>query len=366
MKENWIEMTKTLADSDLVSFQPVFLICSERSGSNLIRSMLDAHPRVFGPPSFHVGRHIGRHFHRVGPLSESNPRWDLVIEEIGKRVTRHVGEEHGERVKTLLNEIELSHFGDVLKVVYGALINKADRIKYVFVKENHIHEQAPFLIHYFPDAKFVFQVRDPRDYFASVKAMKEGWLRNKYGSTRIAMSIWRDDQLGGLNLLGHLGSERVYFQRYEDLIADPESVLTGLCQFLGLEYDDEMLTYHERDSTRKMADKRDAWSNLARPVMSDNANKYRQVLSSGSIRMVETWLGDLMKFFGYPLDFPDKQDPGFWPTIWPQLLEPVERIANGDKSPFYSAHGVGFLRRLSSQSTPLQASYAVRQADAVD
>lgn len=324
--------------------------------------MLDAHPRVYGPPSFHVGRHIGRHFHRVGPLTGSNPRWSMVIEEIGKRVTRHVGAEQAARVKSLLNETELSHFGDVLRVVYGALISEADGIKYVFVKENHIHEQAPFLIHYFPDAKFVFQVRDPRDYFASVKSMKEGWLRNKYGSTRVAMSIWRDDQLGGLNLLAHLGPERVYFQRYEDLIADPESVLTGLCQFLGLEFDEEMLAYHQRDSTRKMAGKLDAWSNLARPVMSDNANKYRRVLSSNSIRMVETWLADLMKFFDYPLEFPDKRVPGFWPTIWPQLLEPIERLANGDRSPFYSAQGMSFLRRLSAKSPPLQARYAVRQS----
>ncbi|MCP4469522.1 MAG: sulfotransferase [Gammaproteobacteria bacterium] len=359
-------MAKTLIDSDLASFQPVFLICSERSGSNLIRSMLDAHPRVFAPASFHIGRHIGRHFHRVGPLTASNPRWDIVIEEIGKRVDRHVGSEQAARVKSLLNETELSHFGDVLRVVYGALIDPADGIKYVFVKENHIHEQASFLLHYFPDAKFVFQVRDPRDYFASVKAMKEGWLRNKYGSTRVAMSIWRDDQLGGLNLLGHLGPERVYFQRYEDLIADPESVLTGLCQFLDLEFDAEMLAYHRRDSTRKMAGKLDAWSNLARPVMSDNANKYRKVLSSGSIRMVETWLGDLMKFFDYPLEFPERKVPKFWPTIWPQLLEPIERYANGDKSPFYSAQGVGFLRRLSSKCPPLKARYAEGQTDDAD
>ena len=354
-------MTETIIDSDLASFQPVFLICSERSGSNLIRSMLDAHPRVFAPPSFHVGRHIGRHFHRVGSLSNSNPRWVLVVEEIAKRVARHVGSEQGARVKSLLNEAELSHFGDVLRVVYGALIHQADGIKCVFVKENHIHEQAACLLHYFPNAKFVFQVRDPRDYFASVKSMKEGWLRSKYGSTRAAMNIWRDDQLGGLNLLAHLGREQVYMQKYEDLISDPEAVLTGLCQFLGLEFDAEMLEFHQRDSTRKQAGKLEAWSNLARPVMSDNANKYRQVLSSSSIRMVETWLGDLMKFFDYPLDFPEKPVPGFWPTFWPQLLEPIERLANGDKAPFYSAQGVGFLRRLSAISPPLEVSYDIRK-----
>lgn len=324
--------------------------------------MLDAHPQIFAPPSFHVGRHIGRHFHCVGPLTDSNQRWKMVVEEIGKRTDRHVGEEAGARVRSALKESQLSHFGDVLRVFYSALFSEADGIKFVLIKENNIHEQATSLIHYFPDAKFVFQVRDPRDYFASVKSMKEGWLRNKYGSTRIAMNIWREDQLGGLNLLTHLGPERVYFQRYEDLIAHPESVLSGLCQFLGLEFDVSMLAFHERDSTKKMAAKLDAWSNLARPVMSNNANKYRDKLSRGSIRMVETWLGDLMKFFGYSLDFPEKRHPAFWPTIWPQLLEPIERLANGDKRPFYTAHGVGFLRRLSLKSPPLQASYVPRHA----
>lgn len=34
--------------------------------------------------------------------------------------------------------------------------------------------------------------------------------------------------------------------RYEDLLSDPERELTRLCRFLVLDFEPEMLTYHER------------------------------------------------------------------------------------------------------------------------
>jgi hypothetical protein len=45
-------------------------------------------------------------------------------------------------------------------------------------------------------------------------------MGNKFGSVRNALNVWRDDQAGGLAAYGLLGTQRVFLQRYEDLVAN--------------------------------------------------------------------------------------------------------------------------------------------------
>ena len=94
------------------------------------------------------------------------------------------------------------------------------RGKHAFIKENNIHQMLFFLVDCFPDAKFIFQVRDPRDFLLSCVARRKRLLGNKFGSIRNAMNVWREDQLGGLMAYGLLGPQRVFLQRYEDLVGD--------------------------------------------------------------------------------------------------------------------------------------------------
>ena len=64
------------------------------------------------------------------------------------------------------------------------------RGKHAFIKENNIHQMLFFLVDAFPDAKFIFQVRDPRDFLLSCVARRKRWLGNKFGSIRNAMNVY--------------------------------------------------------------------------------------------------------------------------------------------------------------------------------
>lgn len=110
-----------------------------------------------------------------------------------------------------------------------------------------------FLLLAFSDAKFIYQVRDPRDFLASAKARRKQWLGNKFGSQRQAMTVWREDQEGGLAALALLGPERVCLLRYEDLVADAQNNLERICKFIGIEFDPAMLSLHEGAEAKKVA-----------------------------------------------------------------------------------------------------------------
>lgn len=336
----------------------VFLICSERSGSNLIRVILGCHPEIYAPPPMHLGRDLGRSFYTLTHKRGTDPAWQMAVDEVRKRAARLFGEDCARDICEQISETEPSDFGAWLDLIYRVLMTRESGKRILLLKENNIHTQVFFLLHYFPNAKFVFQVRDPRDYLASVRARRKGWLGNKYGSTRRALEVWRDDQLGGLNILAHLGPERVFLQRYEDLISDPSNVLTNLCTFLDLDYSPSMLEFHRDESVTRIATEGGPWENLSRPLMSDNSQTYKRKLGKFHVRIVETYLGALMDLFGYTRALPMTRKPGFLPTFLPQITEPLERLVNSQRQPFYVEEGSGFSKNLESHSRVLVFTYA--------
>jgi hypothetical protein len=335
----------------------VFLACSERSGSNLISSILGAHPRIKSPPPYHFARDVILNLHATGPGAADPAR--KVLNDQMLHMARTLGDEdQAGRLGAWLDAHPDATGAELARYVYAGLVDKpgADT---VVVKENNLHRAAFFVLACFPEAKFVFQVRDPRDYLASAKARKQRVAGNKFGSLRNALTVWREDQLGGLALLGLLGPQRVFFQRYEDLVSHPRAVLEPLCEFLGVPFNAAMLDFHAGEDAARLSGTSGARENLSRPLMAGNFGKYRKTLSGGEIRTVETWLGELMDRFGYARDFPARSRPRGGDVFWPQLTEPFERLLNGERLPFYASGTKRLQARLRAAAGPVARPYVV-------
>lgn len=333
----------------------VFLICSERSGSNLMSTILRCHSRVAAPPPYHLCRDIGMNLHATLGEGTASPAWRVMQRSLVARVERLDSREAAERLERWLGTIDEISFCDIARFVFCEL-DGAGAPQTVFVKENNIHQMLFFILRCFPDAKFVFQVRDPRDYLVSARARRRRWLGNKFGSDRRALEIWHEDQLGGLRAMAHLGPDRVFFQRYEDLISQPEAVLSALCTFMGLEFEPGMLEFHRSEHAARQAGAGGQWENLSDPLMAGNSGKYRQGLTKRRITMVETYVGDLMERFGYQRDFPHTQAPGLLRVFWPQVSEPLERFVNGEWRPFSPVGISADVAPLAGAITPRYAS----------
>lgn len=332
--------------------QYVFLICTERCGSNLISTMLGAHSQVVAPPPYHFARDVVLNWRLRGDPEA----WSVVRAQLLHRVTMLGSEATAGLLSDWMDTHPGATAGELARFVYAGLDPKAGATT-VFVKENNLHRVMFFILHAFPDAKFVFQVRDPRDYLASAQARKGFWGGNKFGSNRHALEVWRNDQQGGLAVLGLLGPERVWFQRYEDLVSRPRDVLEPLCEFLGLKFEAGMLTFHESNKAQRLGESGSARANVGKPLMAGNFGKYRNQLSSGQIRMVETWVGDLMDELGYPRDLVAPGKTRGLRTVGPQLTEPFERLVNGEVEPFYTTGQKRFLRKLRGSAPTLRAPY---------
>jgi len=271
-----------------------FLICSERSGSNLVTSLMSGHPQFSGPPPTHMFRLFGLNKGHYLPFtSESRAQFltdfhDARSTILGDWNTSFTPEELLDACRSSQNMAAAFDF------MYRREC-ESDGASQVFVKENHTYRLIPFLLDHWPDARFVFQVRDPRDVAAS-------WVNTSSvpGGVKEAVSIWYADQHQTIECLSDpCLTEKTVQIRYEDLITDPSEVLNGVCRHLEVGFDTGMLSAHQNPRTAKTAQQIDAWSNLQRPVMSQNAGKFRSVLTDDDVLYIELKCAELMKQFGY-------------------------------------------------------------------
>lgn len=332
-------------------FSPVFLLCSERSGSNLIRVMLGEHPDIFALPPKHFIRDIIARSDCFG-IAPGQVLKQPFHQDLRDKIHGYLP---AEKAQDLFDQLRDLGPRGILKTLYHSLARHSGA-RVMVIKENELHRSGLQIMDAFPQARFIFQVRDPRDFMASAITLKGGGHHNKFGSFRNALRIWEDDQRFGLNVLGYLGPERVFFQRYEDLVSDPERVLSHLCGFLGLGFDPRMLSYHQNPSVQADAERVRGRKNTAKPLMKENFNKYRAVLSDQQIAAIEAHLAPLMQRFGYGLEN-DPAHLGTAPMIWPSLVEPEERSANQNWSSFYFSNRIGHHRHLDHLSTPLAPRY---------
>ncbi|EMP55946.1 sulfotransferase domain-containing protein [Marinobacter santoriniensis NKSG1] len=191
--------------------------------------------------------------------------------------------------------------GDIKSLIQNIFLEEAfeNGKQHVFIKENHVYEFLPFLMSYFPESKFVYQTRDPRD-------MALSWKRNSGhpGGVVRAARQWKLDQqqsLKNYHLLEHQG--KAHFVRYEDLTQNSEVEIRKILDFLGVPFDSEIFEFHNDEMTKKNAGMQNAWSNISKGIISNNSKKYLKDLTESEIKVVEKICWYEMKHLGYQTEF---------------------------------------------------------------
>lgn len=285
----------------------IFLMCSERSGSNLVARLFDAHPQICGPGTAHLADSILPELYRYAPFDST--RWGQLVSDVHALLQIKNAE-----WKRQFKESELKACvppGDVAGLLRFIYLEeaRAHGKPVVFVKENRIYEFSGFLAAHFPDARYIYVYRDPRDMAASWKhayAIRGGVLR--------AAETWRRDQYGFLLMKAGLEATVLPSESkatidsyqtslpsasYEDLVQTPETTLSRLCATVGVDFDPAMLEYHNLSRTHKNAEAVADYGNIARPVFTKSVGSYRDRLDANEICYIENACSELMAALGY-------------------------------------------------------------------
>jgi hypothetical protein len=214
-----------------------FVVGVTRSGTTLLRLMLDSHPELAVPPETHFLPALieaGRDGAGPARLAEA------IIED------RHWGDfslDADELRRRAAEVPERGGAGGVARIFYRLYAERHGKGRWgdktpQYLRRMRMIEGA------LPEARFIHLIRDGRDAALS-RASRV--LKDPPPQTRVA-ARWRRRVLrarsDGRRLGGYMEA------RYEDLVADPEPVLRRVCGFVGLDFSPEMLDYHRHAEER--------------------------------------------------------------------------------------------------------------------
>tara|TARA_A100001388_G_C28768886_1_gene502547 strand:+ start:248 stop:1270 length:1023 start_codon:yes stop_codon:yes gene_type:complete len=118
---------------------------------------------------------------------------------------------------------------------------KLDDIKYYIERTSSTEIYALEILKKLPNAKFIHNIRDPRDNYASIKSRWNKKLKNLSDSDTIEAlrqtSIMRG-RLGidmGIHNFKLLGKKNYLFTKYDEMVKDPNAELTKISDFLNID-----------------------------------------------------------------------------------------------------------------------------------
>jgi hypothetical protein len=150
----------------------------------------------------------------------------------------------------------------------------------------------PLIKSVYPTARFIHIIRDARDYCLSIQ---QAWGKNMLR----AAQRWADGVAAARGEGGALGADYIELH-YEDLVTETETSLRRLADFVGVTFDPIML-FLDRP-TENLGNTRGVVG-----VVADNHGKYLKAMSKDVLARVESIAGETLVACGYPLAFPDQK-----------------------------------------------------------
>lgn len=215
-----------------------FVVGLTRSGTTLLRMMLDAHPELAVPPETHFVPDV------IKAVRDGGGVEGALAAMTGNRTWGDFGISEDEMRPALVGLEPLDEAAAV-RAFFRKYADKqgkprwGDKTPAYMLSVRRIGRTLP-------EARFIHLIRDGRDVALSqtARAINEQppppeqaarWVK------RIRKSREQAETLKG---------PRYVEARYEDLVRDPEPTLRRICEFIELDFDPAMLTYYERAAER--------------------------------------------------------------------------------------------------------------------
>ena len=274
-----------------------FIIGRPRSGTTLLRTMLDAHPNVcipqespvilnlygkYGKMAYWNTEDIEAFFHDL-ESQQIFSVWNIDKVKLKMNLKKCVGE----------NTFEI-----IIKVLYtnfNSIYNKTE--PEIIGDKNPVYSvnfQKIFPV--MDNAKFIHLTRDYRDQIVSMKKMDLEMSQPALVSYRWKLSV------KSIYPYKAKHPDKLSTIKYEDLIKEPENKLKEICNYLNIKYDPVMLDFHKIEAGTEFmpnAAMKKYHSSLFNPLSTSKINIWKSILTDREIRIADMIIGKNAELAGY-------------------------------------------------------------------
>lgn len=274
-----------------------FIVGHPRSGTSLLRALLDSHPDLLVLP---FETHLfdwASSGHPVATLLDRTRLWPTLrrhrpsisrdeVEEVLKRAFSRAGDPRGR----------------LLALVEGwrELMGARHDTRWVEKTPRHLYETSTLLRWFRDEVRILVMRRDPRDVIVSA-------LKQKPSRTIFQMAL--TGRIAHQIVTEHQQDPRVSVVGYEELVRDPTRTMQTVCQFLDVPYDPVVVAPTVL-GTEYSGNSR--FDSALHGVSEAAVGRYRDALSGPRLKRAEALLAPVLSAGGYELALPS---PGSRLTI---------------------------------------------------
>lgn len=225
---------------------PLFVIGYKRSGTTMLRLMLNNHSSLAIPPESEYFRQVPR---RLGHGLQRREDLDRISRELAALRACDFGQGLKEKdYRDLLGSFLPCRTPELLAAFYRHWAGIMGKPEARWGDKKPQHWQFVYrLKEWYPDSQYIHIVRDPRDVIASIEqhfpdqVIGRQWLPFHL----ISAWQWRLSNLAMEKQGASLGKHRYLRMRYEQLVADPQASLQRIARFLDVPYEAQMLQFQD-------------------------------------------------------------------------------------------------------------------------
>jgi hypothetical protein len=296
---------------------PVFIVGCDRSGTTLLRLMLNQSSELYITPETKFLIPLQENQAIYGDFTQPYQRYFFIRDlqtnpATSKTFTFAVLGLTIAEAESALAQAAPTDFAGAAEAIFTTVAQKKHKQRWGD-KTPHQIQNISFLAEAFASAKFVHIIRDGRGVAVSIR--KAGWHGGKI--SKIAQ-YWQQQVNAGISAGKTLDSSRYYEVFYEQLLQQPEVTLRDLCDWLYLEYTPQMLKYYHDASSNIQPEHINLFELNQKPIDASRAYAWKYQLSKQDLADFESLAGNLLQKLGYELD-------GAKISLWIRLIRIVKQ-----------------------------------------
>jgi len=266
----------------------LLIVGSSRSGTTLMGQLLGEHPDVFIAPETKCFMYVWSQRRLLDGLEPAD--------RIGRIVECLIRSEYPRENPVFPRYREsfarvLAEHRDYGRAFFALIKQLSDRPILGEKTPGHLNFVKPILASAHRPVKVLGMVRAPGAVIASQRGRN---LFNHCDDLVFTAERWNADYRGLLRLAGQLGNRTLHIVRFEDLLADPAGVMKGVCDWIGIDLQPQMLVptfQHSSFRSDRAADGFDLGA----------IDRWREHLPADQVRLLEAITQPIARRFGYDL-----------------------------------------------------------------
>lgn len=283
-----------------------YIIGNPRSGTSLLRIMLDSHQEITVPPEcgflhWLSDKYKSRDFSKLNQFVN-----EYLIDLCNSKKIETWNIDFNKLRNYIDSTKPVSYFNLCMLVylIYAYKFGKNPRV--VGDKNNYYIKHIYELDEISQNAKYILIVRDCRDVVQSYRELRNLKSDSPYkpnlNTDPFEISKeWTENNKNILKFFNQISKDRYFIIRFEDLIMSTRQTLINICKWLDLDFDDKMMRYYLENKEKELepASTLDWKMNTLKKPMQNKVGIYKETLSDEEVDKVNQVANEMLTRFSY-------------------------------------------------------------------